>query len=253
MLPIINLSVYQLSLSTITIASVSVNQWQDVEKEQILRRLLSKDHTTHKFALLSLIVLSLLIIYPNGASTSTYAVHTSRLIANAQNQGESAAQKYFTDVKLTNQNGEQMRLYSDLLKGRVVVINSFFSTCQASCLPLTRNMQSLQTALGDKVGSEVYLISISVDPIMDTPERLKQFAAKFGAKPGWFFLTGDKQNVDSALQKLGQYVDNKQDHLNIFIVGNERTGLWKKAFGLAKSEELIKVVESVVNDQGVSN
>ena len=51
------------------------------------------------------------------------------------------------------------------------------------------------------------------------------------------------------LKKLGQFVDDKQDHLNIFIIGNERTGLWKKAFGLAKSEELVKVVDSVINDK----
>jgi len=48
---------------------------------------------------------------------------------------------------------------------------------------------------------------------------------------------------------LGQFVDSKESHLNIFIIGNERTGLWKKAFGLAKSEELVKIVDSVINDQ----
>jgi protein SCO1/2 len=52
------------------------------------------------------------------------------------------------------------------------------------------------------------------------------------------------------LKKLGQFVEDKNDHLNIFIIGNERTGLWKKAFGLAKSEELIKVVDSVLDDKG---
>ena len=89
--------------------------------------------------------------------------------------------------------------------------------------------------------------------MMDTPQRLKEFAQKNGSKPGWFFLAGDKANVESALKKLGQYVDDKQNHLNIFIIGNERTGLWKKAFGLANPEELIKVVESVVNDKGVAS
>jgi protein SCO1/2 len=69
------------------------------------------------------------------------------------------------------------------------------------------------------------------------------------ARPGWYFLTGEKQNVDLALKKIGHLVANKQDHLNIFIIGNERTGLWKKAFGLAQSDELVKVVESVLNDK----
>jgi len=84
---------------------------------------------------------------------------------------------------------------------------------------------------------------------MDTPAQLKAFADKFHARPGWYFLTGTKENVDFVLRKLGQYVDNKQDHLTVFIIGNERTGLWKKAYGLATSDELIKVVNSVLNDK----
>jgi protein SCO1/2 len=161
----------------------------------------------------------------------------------------SPTQKYFTDVLLVNQNGEKMRLYSDLLKGKVVIINAFFATCQGSCLPMNRNLEKVQEALGERVGKDVYIISISVDPTVDTPANLKEYAKKLNARPGWYFLTGDKANVDFALRKLGQYVDDKQDHTNIFIIGNERTGLWKKAFGLARSDELTKVVESVLNDQ----
>ena len=162
---------------------------------------------------------------------------------------ESQAQKYFTDVVLVNQQGEKMRLYSDLLRGKVVIINSFFATCTGSCLPLTRNLEKLQAGLGARMGKEVHIISISVDPTVDTPASLKAYAKKLNAGPGWYFLTGSKESVDFALMKIGQFVDNKQDHLNIFIIGNERTGLWKKAFGLASNDELMKVVDSVLNDQ----
>ena len=164
-------------------------------------------------------------------------------------QADTPAHKYFTDVELINQNGEKMKFYSDLIQGKVVIINSFFATCQGSCLPLNQNLAKLQEALGDRLGRDVYILSISVDPAVDTPPNLKQYANKLKARPGWFFLTGSKENVNFALKKIGQYVDDKQDHLNIFIIGNERTGLWKKAFGLAKSDELVKVVDSVVNDQ----
>jgi protein SCO1/2 len=176
-------------------------------------------------------------------------VHSSR-VSQAQQPDQTPAQQYFTDTVLINQNGEKMRFYSDLLKGRTVIINSFFATCQGSCLPLNRNLEKVQDALGARLGKDAYIISISVDPAVDTPAALKAYSKKLNAKPGWFFLTGDKENVDFALKKLGQFVDDKQDHLNIFIIGNERTGLWKKAFGLAKSEELMKVVESVINDPG---
>ncbi len=160
------------------------------------------------------------------------------------------AHTYFTDVMLVNQNGEKMRFYSDLLKDKVVIINSFFATCMGSCLPLNRNLEKVQLALGDRLGKDVYIVSISVDPAVDTPASLKDYAKKLHARPGWFFLTGNKQDVDFALKKIGHFVDQKESHLNVFIIGNERTGLWKKAFGLAPSDELVKVVQSVINDPG---
>ena len=170
--------------------------------------------------------------------------------APATNTTDSKAQQYFTDTVLVNQNGEKMRFYSDLLQGKTVIINSFFATCQGSCLPITRNLEKVQEALGDRLGKDARIISISVDPNVDTPNELKAFSKKFHARPGWYFLTGSKENVDFILKKLGQYVEEKNDHYNIVIIGNDRTGLWKKAFGLAKSDELIKVVDSVLDDQG---
>ena len=192
------------------------------------------------------IVLGAIIVFGGSLPVAAQTVNPAKPEPRA---AESPAHKYFTDVVLLNQNGERMRLYSDLLQGKVVIIDSFFATCQGSCLPMNRNLEKVQEALGDRIGKDVYIISISVDPAVDTPASLKEYAKKVHAKPGWYFLTGDKQNVDLALTKLGQYVNDKQDHLNIFIIGNERTGLWKKAFGLARSDELVKVVESVLNDQ----
>lgn len=169
-------------------------------------------------------------------------------------QGEheirSPAHKYFTDVTLVNQNGEEMRLYSDLLKGKVVIVNSFFASCGGSCPAMLSTFSKLQDQLGHRLGRDVHLISISVDPQTDTPGKLKALAEELKAKPGWHFLTGEKQNVDWALYKFGQYVEKKESHTNYFFIGNEPTGLWKKAFGLAQPEEIIQLVEDVLNDKG---
>ena len=170
----------------------------------------------------------------------------------SEKPSENNAQRYFTDTVLINQNGERMRFYTDLMKDKTVVIDTFFATCQASCLPMNRNLAQIQEALGDRLGKDVHILSISVDPGVDTPTLLKAYAKKLNAKPGWYFLTGDKESIELILKKLGQFVDDKNDHLNIFLIGNDRTGLWKKAFGLAKSEELMKVVESVANDPGTA-
>jgi len=161
----------------------------------------------------------------------------------------SPAEKYFSDVELLNQDGEKVRFYSDVLKNKVVVINTFFTTCKSICPPMNRNFEKIQEALGDRLGKDVFLISITVDPATDTPTRLKEYGQRFHARPGWMFLTGKKENVDWALYKLGQYVETKDDHTSIFIIGNEPKGLWKKAMGLAKAEELIRIVEDVINDR----
>ena len=161
----------------------------------------------------------------------------------------SPAERYFSDVELIDQDGRKLRFYSDVLKNRVVVINTFFTTCTSICPPMNRNFEKMQDALGDQLGKDVFLVSISVDPETDTPTRLKEYGRRFHARPGWMFLTGKKENVDWALYKLGQYVETKDNHTSIFIIGNEPKGLWKKAFGLAKAEELIKILDDVVNDR----
>lgn len=169
--------------------------------------------------------------------------------AAASAPARSPAEKYFSDVELINQDGQKVRFYSDVLKDKVVVINTFFITCTSVCPPLNRNMEKVQEALGDRLGKDAFLVSISVDPAADTPTRLKEYSRRFHARPGWIFLTGKKENVDWALYKLGQYVESKDDHSTIMIIGNEPKGLWKKAFGLAKPDELIKIVEDVINDR----
>ena len=161
----------------------------------------------------------------------------------------SPAEKYFSDVELINQDGQKMRFYNDVLKDKVVVINTFFTSCTGVCPPINRTLERMQEALGDRLGKDAFLVSMSVDPETDTPSKLKEYSQRFHARSGWIFLTGKKENVDWALYKLGQYVETKDGHTTIIIIGNEPKGLWKKAFGLAKADELMKIVEDVINDR----
>jgi cytochrome oxidase Cu insertion factor (SCO1/SenC/PrrC family) len=170
--------------------------------------------------------------------------------ADAAAERSGAARQYFGDIRLVDQDGRERRLYDDLMAGKTVVIDVMFTTCSGVCPILSRNLERVQEALGDRVGRDVHLISISVDPETDTPARLKEYAARYKAGPGWYFLTGPKADVDAALRKLGQWVANPQAHQNLILIGNDRTGLWKKAFGLADPTEILTVVESVVNDRG---
>lgn len=156
---------------------------------------------------------------------------------------------YFGDIDLVDQHGEHHRLYSDLLKGKVVVINSMFTSCTSACPAMTGRLVEVQRWLGDRLGKDVHILSISVDPGNDTPEKMLTFSESFRTRPGWYFLTGEKENVAQALQKLGQYVEDPEGHQSIILMGNEPTGLWKKAMGLAEPEELIQILESVLEDR----
>lgn len=166
--------------------------------------------------------------------------------------GTEAARQYFTDTVLLNQDGEPMEFYSDVMAGKSVIINTLFTTCTGVCPMMGKTLARVQEHLGDRVGDDVVLVSISVDPVTDTPRRMKALAESFGARDGWYFLTGEPADVELVLSKLGQAVADKEAHSNVLLIGNDRTGLWKKAMGLAPVADLLPIVDSVVDDRGES-
>jgi protein SCO1/2 len=195
-------------------------------------------------------VLSVLLLGGGGSEPSHLAPERAKQLSQEPPAALSPAHQYFSDIILVSQDDEEMRFYSDLLHGKVVVINAFFASCKGSCPIMMATFASLQEWLGERLGTQVHLLSVSVDPQTDTPAKLKAYAEQLKAKPGWYFLTGEKRQVERALYKLGQYVEYKEDHSNLIIIGNETNGLWKKALGLASTEDIIKIVESVLHDRG---
>jgi len=153
------------------------------------------------------------------------------------------------DAVLTNQDGASLKLYDDLLKGKTVVVNSFFSSCKSVCPTLMTNLARLQDAAGDRFGKDISFLSITVDPLTDTPEKLKEYANGLKAKPGWQFLTADKETVDEVLAKFGQAVEDKENHYNVFVMGNVPAGAWKKVIGFASPEALKASFQSVLHDE----
>src|SRR2546421_11304299 len=103
---------------------------------------------------------------------------------------------------------------------------------------MTANLLKVQEYLGDRVGKEINMISLSVDPLVDTPEALKKYATNFKVKPGWYFLTGKKSDIDVVLRKVGGYVEDKNDHSGVLIIGNVETGEWMKVFAMARPSEI---------------
>lgn len=150
------------------------------------------------------------------------------------------------DVTIQDQNGQSLNFYRDLVKGKVVAVNFVFTTCTAICPSLTTTFRRVQQQLAEqKVPAQ--LISISVDPTVDTPERLQQFAAKFKAEPGWTFVTGNTSDIDSILKAFGVSVANKNDHTPMVLIGNEEARYWTRAYGLSSPTALVKLITEAAN------
>jgi protein SCO1/2 len=145
------------------------------------------------------------------------------------------------DVRVLDQNGRRINFYSDLVKGRTVAINFIFTTCTTICPPLTATFRRVQQDLAERA-PEVRLISISVDPSTDTPERLRDFAAKFKAGPGWTFVTGEKGEIDSLLKAFGVAVADKNDHTPMIFIGNDASDYWTRTYGLSSPTALEQVI-----------
>src|SRR5690242_11314507 len=174
--------------------------------------------------------------------------NTTAAPAKADPQPQTTASpNSFSSLRIPNaqvldQNGRQLNFYSDLIKGKTVAINFVFTTCTTICPPLTATFRRVQLEAAAR-GLDVQLISISVDPATDTPERLRDFAAKFKAGPGWTFVTGDKALVDSVLQALGAAVSNKNDHTPMILIGNDTTNYWTRAYGLTSPTKIVELID----------
>jgi protein SCO1/2 len=137
---------------------------------------------------------------------------------------------YFPNVELTTHEGKTVRFYDDLLKGKSVAINLMFTECKDVCPLETATMVQLQQQLGSRMGKDMFFYSISIDPKNDTPKVLKAYAEKYGAGPGWLFLTGKPEDIKLVSQKIGlargRDAETRDGHGSILMVGNEPTGQW---------------------------
>ena len=150
------------------------------------------------------------------------------------------------NTRIYDQDGKTLNFYDDLIKGKTVAINFVFTTCTASCPPLTATFSKVQQHASERK-LNVRLISISVDPVVDTPERLRVFAERYKVEPGWTFVTGDKAEIDSLLQALGAGITNKNDHTPMVMIGNDTADYWTRAYGLSSPATLVNLLATAAS------
>ena len=171
--------------------------------------------------------------------------------ARAESQ-EAVAHEYFTDLPLLTHDGREVRFYTDLLKDRVVLINSFYTHCEGTTPRQNQVLLRLQDMLGERLGRDVFIVSITVDPERDTAEALEEYAAELKPHPGWILLTGKKENVDWVNHRLGQYVEDPEEHKGVYMLGNVRTTLWVKVPMHGQPLDLYRAIQTLLDDPGAA-
>ena len=135
------------------------------------------------------------------------------------------------NVVLTTHTGESVRFYDDLIKGRIVAINLIYTTCRYVCPLETAKLVQVQRLLRDRMGRDIFFYSITIDPEHDTPSVLREYGAKFGAGPGWVFLTGARRDIEQLQRAIGLQSParfNADGHLPYLLIGNDATGQWMR-------------------------
>jgi protein SCO1/2 len=155
----------------------------------------------------------------------------------------SAAKVVLRDVPLLDASGRRVRLAQDVIGNRIAVVNFIYTTCTTVCPVASATFQQLQKRLEPSLGKDVVLVSITVDPIRDTPRRLRAYAARYEAGEGWAWLTGTKPDVDSVLKGFGAYAPSFEDHPAMVLVGDANG--WTRLLGFPSVDDLAARIETM--------
>ena len=181
-----------------------------------------------RFAMLALFALAVTALAaPEQALSGRGDDGVSSARRSAVERRYDRARSYFTDLPVVTQNGETLRFFSDLLRDKVVVATLFYSECTSLCPDTNRKLAGLQNLLGERQGTDIILLSVSIDPETDTPDVLKAYAGSLEARAGWYFVTGDAKNLETIAARLGHQDDDIDLRDARIMAGSVKQARWK--------------------------
>lgn len=197
-----------------------------------------------RFAHRGLLTLCLLAVGLSQALAQSADEHAGHDMPAKRATSESA-QVRFADVALTDQNGKAVRLEKDLVSNKIVVMSFIYTSCTTVCPVVSSIMGKVQKKLGSRVGTEVQLVSISIDPQRDDAQRLNDYARNFQNGPGWSWLTGSSQSINATLKGLGTFSGDFKNHQPLILVGDGNSRHWTRYYGFTDPAVLTREVEKL--------
>jgi protein SCO1/2 len=145
------------------------------------------------------------------------------------------------NIKLTREDGKNVVLADELNDSRPLVVNFIYTSCPGIC-PLSSQVFSEVQHQLTASGNHVHLVSISIDPENDTPAKLRAYAHKYAAGPGWNHYTGSVSAIAATEQAFGVYAADKMDHAPVTLVRKKADGPWVRFDGLVTADMLIREI-----------
>jgi protein SCO1/2 len=195
--------------------------------------------------LFSVVLLTLVGIYVYKQNTGASAGGIMPPASFSQNQLQNKLDPKLEDYTLLDQDGKKIKLYTDLLKNKITVMNFIFTNCKVVCDAQGKRFSQLQAKLVSRMESDVNLISLTKDIENDTPEILKKWGSKYNRKTGWTILTGNKSEMDKTFIAFTGGPPAVIEHTPVILVGNADKNKWIRASGLEPVEEIEKMIERV--------
>jgi len=162
------------------------------------------------------------------------------------------AHPYFPDPVLVDQGGRRVRFYSDLLKGKIVVINMMYTVCTRICPSNIARLREVQARLGPRSGRDVHLYSLTLRPELDSPPALAAYARQFDVAPGWSFLTGRREDIDLVRRKLGFYDSDPvadadiANHTGALRLGNVDRERWLMMPNQTPAAQVVLAIDNLI-------
>lgn len=147
------------------------------------------------------------------------------------------------DLTLVDMHGERVPLAAALRDDAPVVLNFIFTTCSSVCPVMSATFAEARRQLAAQ-GRQAQMVSISIDPEHDTPERLRAFAGKYEADSGWSFLTGRQADITAVQRAFDTFRGNKMSHAAAtFVRASPASDRWVRLDGFTSAAALVAEVQ----------
>lgn len=163
------------------------------------------------------------------------------------------AETVIPNVEVIDQNGRSLHFYDDLIRGRAVLLNFFFTSCSDTCPLVTQNLREVQDILGERMGKDIFMVSVTLQPELETPAILRDYAAQWQVRPGWSFVTGQPDDIELLRRATGfadvspEFAVVRDSHTGLVRYGNDRLQRWAGTTALGRPAWIAKTVARIAD------